>query len=563
MKLIKKIFFLVFLINTLFACDSFLAPDKDNIFSESELIKDPSKAEGVLLNAYQSVPNSVNFTEVATDDAVSNDNSNNYRQVSSGGWAATNNPFNTWAGSYTNITYINLFLTIVDKVEWSEKSDWQNEHYKLKLKAEAYGLRALFQYRLLQAHSGMDNSGNLLGYPITTKLITVNDDWQSYPRASYEDCVNQILADLEIAISGLPDTYADAPINDALKADYDKVYGSRFLNRMNKRAAQLLKARVLLHAASPAFNLNNDLKKWESAADAAAVVIEANGGLNSLSNNRLQFYLNENNTDIIWRKDYNNSRNLEVDHFPPSLYGTGRLNPTQNLVDAFPTADGYPINNPASAYDNNNPYSNRDPRLGTYIVYNSSKLKNATINTVNDTKDGVNMIAESSTRTGYYMKKLLNENVNLTPGLLVSQRHFQTLMRVTEAFLIYAEAANEAWGPDGKGSNNYSSKEIIKSLRTTAGITTDNYLPTVNNKDDMRELVRNERRIELAFEGFRFWDIRRWNDITLMKKTAQGTLNGGVSAIDVENRAYEDYMIYGPIPDSEHRKGLVQNKGWQ
>ena len=324
----------------------------------------------------------------------------------------------------------------------------------------------------------------------------------------------------------------------------------------------MIKARVLLLAASPAFNPANDLSKWEAAANAAAEVINVNGGLNSLVNNRLEYYLNENNADIIWRKDYTNSRNLETDHFPPSLYGTGRMNPTQNLVDAFPASNGFPISDALSGYNVNAPYTSRDPRLDKYIVYNGGKVKNTTINTIDGAKDGINMVAGSSTRTGYYMKKHMNQNVNLTPGNLISQRHFQTLMRYTEAFLIYAEAANEAWGPDGTGTNAYSAKDIIAMIRSTAGFTTDNYLPTVTDKVLMRDLVKNERRIELSFEGFRFWDIRRWNDKVLMKEPARGTQDGGISSIHVENRSYEDYMIYGPIPDSECRKGLVQNKGW-
>ncbi|OJV32002.1 MAG: hypothetical protein BGO29_00770 [Bacteroidales bacterium 36-12] len=543
-------------------CDDFLTPDKDNIYTEDEIIRDPSMAEGVLLNAYSNIPNSTGFSEVATDDAVSNDNSNNYRLATNGEWKSTNNPFNVWGGSYTNIAYTNLFLNIVDRVNWSPMSEWKNEHFRKRLRAEAYALRAFYEFRLLQVHSGYDESGNLLGFPITNTAVTINDDWKAMGRDSYEDCVNQIVNDLDEAISELPDTWSDAPGADPDKGTKDAVYGSRFSNRISKRAAQMLKARTLLHAASPAFNPTNDVVKWEKAADAAAEIIDAFGGLANVKNTRLEFYLNENNADILWRKDYSNARSLETDNFPPSLFGNGRVNPTQNFVDEFPTVDGMPLSTNPITYDPAAPYANRDPRLAKYVITNGASLKNTVINTVNGAKDGINMLAGASTRTGYYLKKHMNANVNLTPGNLISQRRFATLMRYTEAFMIYAEAANEAWGPDGKGTHAYSAREVIAKFRETAGIATDNYIGTVNTKEDMRKLVRSERRIELSFEGFRFWDIRRWADTTLMKERARGTQDGGLTSFEVESRVFDNYMIYGPIPDSEYRKGLVQNAGW-
>ncbi|MEN6363267.1 MAG: RagB/SusD family nutrient uptake outer membrane protein [Bacteroidales bacterium] len=562
MKVKYQIVTLVCLMTLISGCNDFLTPDKDNVYTEKEILKDPAMAEGILLNAYAGLPGSTSFTEVATDDAVSNDNSNSYRLAANGEWKSTNNPFNVWGNSYTNIAYLNLFLSVVNKVEWSYQSEWQNEHFKARLRAEAYGLRAFYQFRILQAHSGIDENDELSGYPVVTDSMDVRSDWKNMPRVRYDQCVSRILSDLETALRDLPDLYKDASAADPDKTDKDAVYGARFTNRMNARIVQMIKTRTLLHAASPAFNPENDKTKWEAAANAAAVIIDAFGGLSALNNSRLEYYLNENCTDILWRKDYSNSRNLEADNFPPSLYGNGRINPTQNFVDAFPTIDGYPISRNPATYNANSPYLNRDPRLAKYVIYNGATFKAATINAINGPKDGINMLAGASTRTGYYLKKMMNSNVNLQPGSEVSQRHFAALMRYIEAFLIYAEAANEAWGPDGKGGHSYSAREIMAKIRQTAGITTDNYLASVVSPEDMRQLIRTERRIELSFEGFRFWDIRRWNDLVKMKEPAKGTPNGGISSFDVENRVYEDYMIYGPVPDSEVRKGLVQNMGW-
>ena len=228
-------------------------------------------------------------------------------------------------------------------------------------------------------------------------------------------------------------------------------------------------------------------------------------------------------------------------------------------------ANGYPITHASSNYDPANPYAGRDPRLGQYIVYSGSKMKNTTINTGSD--GGVNAVdaLPTSTRTGYYMRKLLREEVNLTPGSQNTQEHYQTHIRMTEIFLNYAEAANEAWGPTGTGSHSFSAKDVIAAIRKRAGISQpDNYLNSITDQAAMRELIRNERRLELCFESFRFWDLRRWKED--LSVPARGVRIDGTTYtyFDVEDRAYDnEYMHYGPIPYNEVLKfGFVQNKGW-
>lgn len=192
-----------------------------------------------------------------------------------------------------------------------------------------------------------------------------------------------------------------------------------------------------------------------------------------------------------------------------------------------------------------------------------------TITTVgSSTNDGVNQ-TETSTRTGYYMRKLLREDVNLDPLTTNEQKHYIPHIRYTEIFLSYAEAANQAWGPTGKGGHNYSAYDVIKAIRERAGVGLENgdpYLESAkNNRDMMTELIRNERRLELCFEGFRFWDLRRWK--ANINEAAQGInlQNGTYSPTNVENRLYQEYMYFGPIPHSEILKwdALIQNKGWK
>lgn len=172
---------------------------------------------------------------------------------------------------------------------------------------------------------------------------------------------------------------------------------------------------------------------------------------------------------------------------------------------------------------------------------------------------------ENSTRTGYYMKKLLREDVNIDPSSSSSQKHFNTHIRYTELFLNYAEAANEAWGPNGSGAHGYSTKDVVAAIRNRAGIEQpDSYLESISEQGAMRQLIRNERRLELSFESFRFLDLRRWKvDLTV---PAQGVriIGNTYTLFNVEDRVYNnEYMHYGPIPNREIVKfGLTQNRGW-
>jgi len=144
--------------------------------------------------------------------------------------------------------------------------------------------------------------------------------------------------------------------------------------------------------------------------------------------------------------------------------------------------------------------------------------------------------------------------------------HIQPRIRYTEIYLAYAEAANEAFGPEGTGSNGYSAYDIIKAIRSRAGLDgNDAYLESIrSDKFAMRDLIRNERRLELCFEGFRFWDLRRWNEN--LTETARGIqIESGIHQIvSVDNRNFDPHMKYGPVPDSEILKfsKLEQNAGW-
>lgn len=569
MRKFKILYILVLCIGVV-SCEKLIEPKPDNSLTDAQLIADPIFAEGLLMQAYSSLPNDYTFeTDIATDDAVTNASSV-YRNMATGSWTSINNPISKWAVAYKSISYINHFLNIYQDVEWATdpnatpaKNATRNALHKNRLKGESYGLRAWYEWMLLQYHGGIGEDGTQYGFPIIDTYITQNDDWK-IPRSTYTKCVARIFQDLDTAIKYLPPTYK--VIADA---DSNETYGSRFLNRMNRYAAQALKARVAVLASSPAFASGSGVTWSQAATFAGPLLKKLRPGFISYANG-VVFYLEKTNAEIIWNNAEVFKRDWEQTNFPPSLYGYGRTNPSQNLVDAFGMKNGYPITNGAASYNAATPYTNRDPRLGKYIVCNTAILKSDTIKTYIDApNNGINLLL-TSTRTGYYLKKFMNESCQLNSPT-ANASHTYTLARVTELLLNYAEAANEAWGPTADPNGyGFTAKSLIGDLRKRGGITQpDAYLASISDAATMRQLIKNERRIELCFEGFRFWDIRRWNDVAAMQapvKAAYITNNSGTFSYvytPIEERKYNADMIYGPVPYDETVKyNLVQNKGW-
>lgn len=579
----SKLLLLLFLIVATTSCDDLIEPAIENNRSLDDMYAEAEYAQGILLNAYTRLPNNgYSFSDVATDDAVSNAvgdlNSNNYREVATGQWTSQNNPFDQWRNARAAIQYINIFLAETDKVTWS-KDEEISKMFNERLKGEAYGLRALYMYYLLRTSSGWAN-GELLGVPILLEPEETGSDFNR-PRATFEQCMQQLYADVAQAEILLPldyETLSELPEGYTNLADYNRVFGEYAKQRMTGRIAKTIRAQAALLAASPAY-AEGSTTTWADVANYAGEVLVSNGGVAGIAENGHTWYKNtsiissvgggNNPPEIIWRTDVVETNDLEKRNFPPTLFGEGEINPTQNLVDAFPMANGYPISDPASGYDSSNPYANRDPRLNHYVVVNQSTAgaSNTTIITAADgtTNDALNAV-ETATRTGYYLRKFLRQDVNLDPVINNTQQHYTSRMRYTQLYLIYAEAANEAFGPKGTGAHGFSAYDVISRLRERAGIAQpDAYLEAMaQDPASMRELIRNERRLELCFEGFRFWDLRRWgNDLTVQASGINIT-DGTHETITVENRVFEDYMQYGPIPFSEVLKydKLIQNQGW-
>lgn len=591
------------------SCEDMFEPAKENNRQLEDLTEESKWANGLVMYGYSRLPYmTTTQTDIATDDAVTNVKNSAYLNMATGTWASDNNPMSQWDNCKDGIQYINLFFTIVENVKWAPSAISKQKMFVDRLKGEAFGLRAIFYYYLLQAHGGYADDGKLYGVPLLTTPEDGSSDFNQ-PRATFEDCVKQCFADCDSAIALLPVDYVDVSSNEEIPAKYldlgaqmtgyNLVFGSRSTGLLSGRIAEAVKAQVALLAASPAFRDQSGVTSAQ-AATLCANVLKRIGGLDGFDKDGHIWFKNKTKLDpsasempeILWREDRQKNTSQESENYPPTLYGAGRVNPSQNLVDAFPMLNGRPISDKSSGYDAKNPYENRDPRLSDYILYNGTVFKSgkpAIItgnypNDNNETDDNLEKI-EKSTRTGYYLKKLLRDDV-LPPssGSEIQQYHIYPRIRYTEIFLAYAEAANDAWGPKkDEAGVGFTAYDVIKAIRERAGIGKDPigiplpegdvYLEEcAKDKAKMRDLIRNERRIELCFENKRFWDLRRWmlplnetvKGVQIDRNEETGELTYKI--FDVEERKYDSsYQWYGPIPKSEILRwsNLKQNKGWK
>lgn len=572
-KQMKKYLFNIILLSIValnfIGCDKFLEPELDDLRTEEEVWADPSFAEGVLMQVYKNLPGYYSFDEaIASDNAASNDVTSNITRMATGEWTSDRYPLGVWDFAYNNLNIVNYFLANYHNVEWSYRSSIEDSLHMKRVEGEAYALRAYFHMILLQYYGGKDESGNVLGVPLATKYLTVEDDL-AIPRSSYDSCVVQIYKDCDMAIAALPFNYQDITGD----FDWNTTMGERFTNRITSKVAMAIKSRTSLYAASPAY-AGSSTTLWEQAAALSAQLVDSLGS--SSKTGELEFYLDQNSEENIWSFSDYNSTNPEKNNFVPSLNGKGKTNPSQNLVEAFPMSNGYPIEHTSSGYDAQNPYVSRDARFEKYIVYNGISLKGQVISTADTSEvDGLNK-QDNSTRTGYYLQKFIDyANASITPGNVKASKHYYSIFRHTELLLNFAEAANEAYGPRGTVPGyNFSAYDILLSIRARAGINSDDYLLEVEalGKEAFRELILNERRLELCFEGHRFWDIRRWMKIDVTQEPIRGmqitAINDSTVSYNpnfvVEQRKYEPHMIYGPIPYEETvRYDIVQNANWK
>lgn len=584
---------------SLTGCDDVFEPALENITDIDAMYSDPTYAQGLMLNTYilldQVAYNNGPTSDLATDDAVTNQLTSDFVRMGTGGWTSNLNPVSVWQTAYNAIEYCNIVLENYEKVPFS-KDKTLNTLFCRLFKGDALGMRAIYHYYLLRNHAGMVD-GQMLGIPLLLGYKDYKADFNT-PRNTYAECVAAIMKDLNDAIELLPEEFKDLDRIEDMPQEfrdmgvtldiYKRAFGNHQKGKVNKKILRAVRAQVALMAASPAFAPYSNVTMEQAAQYAAEAIdgrdLAAEGHVWYNSSEVDNIADGNNSSECIWQTNAVEGNQLERDNFPPSINGGGHVNPSQNLVDAFPMLNGYPISDPQGQYDPNKPYANRDKRLAAYILYDGQTM-GATSSVItcgtyaegaNDKLSGINFETGRSTRTGYYMRKLLRPDINLASNSTTTKKHYVARIRLTEMYLNLAEALNEAYDPYHVitvNNKSYSAYSIIKAIRTRAEIGESGYLQEcAADKDKMRQLIRNERRIELCFENHRFWDLRRWNvsadelsqPVRGMKISKENNVLTYSVLNSVEKRQYADYQKFGPIPYSETLKygNLQQNTGW-
>jgi len=484
---------------------------------------------------------------------------------------------------YIQIRAVNQLLANISKTKLTLPDNQPGS--RAQMKAEARFLRAWY-YALLIKHYG--------GVPLVGNNIYNYTDPIPVKRATYAACVSYITTECDSAAMVLPYTQAGP--------NYGRASGG---------ACQALKARVLLYAASPLFNGTTlvgeaggsidasivgypvaDPQRWVLAKNAAYAVLRSGAyALNVDSSNKSRpglgfvgLFCERSNPEYIFQlmlSDIDYSHQLEGFWDPPTRGGQNGAQPYQEMVDAFPMLDGKDTLTSAYKYNSQNPYANRDPRLGYTIIHDQTvlpvRLKSPTrtpvdIYLVKGSDGSITPIGPDAvtagTTTGYYVNKMLDTNACATDATQRTRR-CQPLMRYAEVLLNYAEAYNESKGTD-------SAYVVLKALRARGGIQAGSDgmygLAIGMGQTQMRTAIQLERRLELAYEGFRFWDVRRWKIATTEENKAfhgMKVIHSG-SAVTYNvftiqpQHSFSPRMYLWPLPQQEigKSKDLAQNPGY-
>ncbi|RIH65422.1 RagB/SusD family nutrient uptake outer membrane protein [Mariniphaga sediminis] len=501
----------LFVVLLMSSCDESLDLTPKSSVSDETLWVNESTADLFLNNAYSGI--SSYYTQFDAEENWSDDALNGVSGLYS--WTiyahAAYNPDNVqhfW-GSYSSVRKCNLFIEKVNEREF-------DENWKVKRLAEARFLRAYFYMWMSTAHGGL---------PIITNVLNYQEQGDEIfrPRNSAAETFQFIIDECEAIVGDLPLESSEG--------------------RATKGAALALKGYCELFWASPLYNTNNELNRWASAAATYKRIMDL--GIYELfpDYNTMFFEENNGNVETIFAKHHLGGTGLASSHeglrgtrmSNGSMTGWGLLNPTQEVVDEYFMANGLLIYDPESGYNPQNPYANREKRFYQSIVFDGGEWNGDIIYTRKGVGSGneIDLSAvNEATGTGYYLKKGMNPKYAVAGRNNLSSADF-IIFRYGEVLLSYAEAQNEAVGPD------LSVYEAINSVRERSELPP---LAEGLSQDEMRAAIHQERRVELAFEN------KRWRDL-LRLKMAEEKLNGTFHAMLIEE--VDGELTYTRVPAAE------------
>ncbi|MDR1335565.1 MAG: RagB/SusD family nutrient uptake outer membrane protein [Tannerella sp.] len=535
----KKINQIICILAILFvsACNDVLDMKPLDKLSENDVWNDQALIQLYVNTVYRgSLPSGFqgDLLSSACDEAYCIHNSGNFRLILRGELSPDNVndlswTLNYWKTAYSRIRDINIFFDRISDAP-------VDEEFRKMATGEMTFLRA-FVYANLIARYG--------GVPIINTIYELNQDY-AISRDSYEECVSYIIAELDKAIPLLPDKQPESQ-----------------LGRASADACRALKSRVLLYAASPLVNATNDRARWQAAASAAGELLNTRY---ALEGDYRQTFLRDNG-EIIFARSYSQGQDNTTDfHLYQGRNGSngwGAENPVQGLVDAFETVSGEMPRldngevNPASGYDPLHPYENRDPRLSASILYDGAVWAGRETETWRGGLDSPESSVQSwnASLSGYYFRKFLHEDIPPSGGSVRPTSPW-IFFRYAEILLNYAEAMFEL-------GDEETAREYLNLVRSRAGVNMPPIPATVAG-EALRKRIHNERRVELVFEGHRFFDVRRWKIAMETENVDQRGVDirivDGVKTYDfnraVLQRRFSEQHYWIPIPRAEIDKSL-------
>ena len=550
------------------------------VYDRDYMTQEFGRVEGFLTTAYNEMDYDYGgyysnaLMASATDESEYAYSGNSIEDLYNGALSPTNAHATFWTSSLKGIAYCNLFLDeFADEkfTNYEYNDDYAQQMFKYKnMRWEARFLRAYYYFRLVRQYNGA---------PLYCHNIPA-DDLNRLPMSSADKVFDFIKASCD-------------SIKDSIVVDYTNlgdmaISGQIETGRANQLAVLALKARAALYHASPLFNQNNDAELWHQAALATKELVDsAEKQDKALAATYDCLWASNNYTDkkatqeIIFYRSVADANTLEKANFPVGLEGCNGGNcPTQDLVDAYEMqSTGKGINEEGSGYNAQNPYKGRDPRFELTICHNETKRwPNWATDLIYTYQGGANALPlNGGTPTGYYLKKLLIAATDTRPATANTMKHSWVIFRMGEAYLNYAEAVFQYFKSQGRAdAADATSAEFPVSARDLASKTRlrskMKAIPAGMSNDDFWAKYQNERRVELAFEGHRFWDVRRWKEgskyfskITEMHitKNEDGTYTYTPKTV---NRLWEEKFNFFPIPQSDIMKNpnLDQSiTGWK
>lgn len=568
-----KYILLTILSSLVFASCNYLDFDEtNNLKTKEDMYKYFGTAKSMLTHVYSYMPqgytlfsgssvviaNELSMRDCASDDGEFGAVEAGIQNMNNGNWSSIKTYDDSW-NLYQGIRAANSFIAEIALVDFTRYE--HDGSYKNWMKQLQY---FPYEARVLRAHYFFELARRYGDIPMPLEVLT-EEEANTIGKTPFSEVINFIVSECDDAANNLPDSYTTEPEAE--------------IGRVTKGFAMAVKSKALLYAASKLHNPSMDTELWKKSAKAALDII--NTGLYSLdpqeSTNNLD------SKEVVLMRINGDNTIFEIFNFPLRFTEGARSDlipysnfPSQNLVDAFETVNGYPVTLENTgwvcedpAFDPQLPYENRDKRFYRSILANGMSFKENTIETFKGGADD-GIVSQGGSPTGYFLRKYIQETTSFEPGKESASKHHWVIYRYAETLLTYAESMVNAFNDVNYTDETYKHSALwaINEVRKNADMPA---IPSMG-KEEFMERLYNEWRVEFAFEDHRFWDVRRWKiaDTTQrelygvkIEKQTNGTLNFYKNLYETRN--WRDCMYLYPIPQSELYKNTnlnPQNTGW-